>query len=57
MSDKLQEALIKVRLKIACSPPFGRGWGRGAATGKRKVKLLKCAGFQPELNLFFGIDS
>src|SRR6188508_3457214 len=35
-----------------CSPPFGRGWGRGAAS-KEKSKLLVCAGFQPARDLFW----
>jgi hypothetical protein len=41
LGDKPKEALIRVRLKNSiCSPPFGRGWGRGAATAKRKANYL-----------------
>jgi len=42
LGDKLKEALIKVRLKIASAPlPFGRGRGRGAATADRYARLRR----------------
>src|SRR6185369_5010309 len=54
MSDKLEEALIKVSLKIAFAPlPFGRGWGRGAATAKTKANYLCARAFSPR-GIFFG---
>ena len=51
-SDKLKEALNKVRLKRFAS--LWEGSGRGAATAKRKANLC-AAGFQPAR--IFGIDS
>ena len=57
LGDKLKEALIKVRMKIAFAPlPLG-GLEEGRSYGKEKSKLLVCAGFQPARDLFFWLST
>jgi|GEM_PF-6578532 len=57
MSDKLQEALIQVRLKIAFAPLTLGGAGGGAQLRQREKQITCMAGFQPSRDLFLGIDS
>jgi hypothetical protein len=57
LGDKLKEALIKVRLKIAFAPlPLG-GAGEGRSYGKREKQITCVRGLSARAGSFFGIDS
>jgi len=57
MSDKLQEALIKVRLKTAFAPlPLG-GAGGGAQLRQIEKQITCMRGLSARAGSFLGIDS
>jgi hypothetical protein len=52
MADKLEEALIKVRLKLAFLPSLGRGWGGAQLRQREKQNYLFVRGLSARADLF-----
>jgi len=56
LGDKLKEALIKVRMKIAFAPLPWEGPGEGRSYGKEK-SITCMRGLSARAGCFLGIDS